>query len=598
MNSYHAHTFHIPVMDIGYTIDTPLKVAPFGINSVISLVDDMLMEKMREFHSKKFNLPFQAITEKMEDFRAKRITAFLNMMDTLVKEKFEELKSAITEKKSAMNKYFDMLPDTSAIKQKFIQIRQNASIAELKKWINQNLNPGEIDVNIMTKLDKENFSANEKLPVEFNDAHAALRGFANSNLHSSIVLSAGLNPKLYSYFEQWDDLYPDNQGVIKKKVIIKVSDYRSAFVQGKFLAGKGIWVSEFRIESGLNCGGHAFATQGYLIGPILEEFKKNRKILCDNLFEVLTKALKAKNRVCPDIAPELKITAQGGVGTSEEHRFLLDYYGLDAVGWGSPFLLVPEAVNIDKHTRRLLSKAKENDLYLSNISPLGVPFNSLKGNTKDIEKEKLIRQGKPGSACIKQYCSLQGELTEKPVCAASRQYQKKKIDNLRLHITDPDLLKLEISKVTDKSCICVGLGTSALLVNHLDTRKEGAGVSVCPGPNMAYFSKTVSLRKMIDHIYGRTNLIRRKDRPNLFIKELELYIDYISDKIKNNNPATDLKQKDYLKTFIQNLDDGINYYKTLFSDAYSWFGIQKNTISRSLDRHQLQLKSLSDEFQG
>jgi len=38
-----AHTFHIPVMGIGYTIDTPLKVAHLGIDSVISLVDDQLI---------------------------------------------------------------------------------------------------------------------------------------------------------------------------------------------------------------------------------------------------------------------------------------------------------------------------------------------------------------------------------------------------------------------------------------------------------------------------------------------------------------------------------------------------------------------------
>ena len=68
-----------------------------------------------------------------------------------------------------------------------------------------------------------------------------------------------------------------------KKIILKVSDYRSAIIQGKFFAKKGLWVSEYRIESGLNCGGHAFPTQGYLMGPILEEFKKN----IDSLFQKL-----------------------------------------------------------------------------------------------------------------------------------------------------------------------------------------------------------------------------------------------------------------------------------------------------------------------
>ena len=60
-----------------------------------------------------------------------------------------------------------------------------------------------------------------------------------------------MNPRLYAYLENFKDFFPDEAGVFKKKVIIKVSDYRSAAIQGKFLAKKGIWVSEFRLESGL-----------------------------------------------------------------------------------------------------------------------------------------------------------------------------------------------------------------------------------------------------------------------------------------------------------------------------------------------------------
>ena len=76
---------------------------------------------------------------------------------------------------------------------------------------------GEIDVNIMTKVDKDNFNGNEQLPIEFNDAHAALRGFANSNLNSSVVLSAGMNPRLYSYFESFHDFFPDENGFLRKE---------------------------------------------------------------------------------------------------------------------------------------------------------------------------------------------------------------------------------------------------------------------------------------------------------------------------------------------------------------------------------------------
>ena len=41
------HSFHIPVMGTGHSVDTPIRVAPFGISSVISLVDDLLLEKIR-----------------------------------------------------------------------------------------------------------------------------------------------------------------------------------------------------------------------------------------------------------------------------------------------------------------------------------------------------------------------------------------------------------------------------------------------------------------------------------------------------------------------------------------------------------------------
>jgi hypothetical protein len=216
MNTIQNHTFHIPVMGIGYTIDTPLKVAQYGISSVISLVDDILIERMREFYSIKLGLPFQEISDKIDDFRAKRITAYLNMMDTIVKEKFEDVKNSLHKKGEELEKYFSMLPDSAEIKEKFDQFRQSHGLKDIQSWLNKNLSTGSIDVNIMTKLDKENYKEDAILPSEFNDAHAALRGFANSNLDSGVVLSAGMNPRLYSYFENFDDFYPNKSGEMKK----------------------------------------------------------------------------------------------------------------------------------------------------------------------------------------------------------------------------------------------------------------------------------------------------------------------------------------------------------------------------------------------
>ena len=179
-----AHTFHIPVMGIGFTIDTPLKVAHYGIDSVISLVDDMLFEKLRKMYSEKFELPYHEITEKIEDFRAKRITAYLNLISSQTEKKFENLKNTASELSQELHDYFEMLPDSSAIKEEFKRLKEKyLPIDELKRWINNNVKMGSIDVNIMTKLDKVNYRNGEQLDHEFNDAHAALRGYANSDLN-------------------------------------------------------------------------------------------------------------------------------------------------------------------------------------------------------------------------------------------------------------------------------------------------------------------------------------------------------------------------------------------------------------------------------
>ncbi|NQV76818.1 MAG: hypothetical protein HQ490_00485, partial [Lutibacter sp.] len=427
------HSFHLPVMGIAFTIDSPIKIAKYGISSVISIVDDVLIEKMNEYYSTKFKIPYQSISTKVEDFRAKRITSYLNTVDTIAKHKFEILKKNFEEKNSEFEKYMEMLPDFSELKQNFIYTIQHNTLKEdLNNWIQKNLKLGSIDVNIMTKLDKANYNKNEMLPSEFNDAHAALRGFANSNLESSVILSAGMNPRLYSYFENFSDFFPDEENYLKKKIILKVSDYRSAIIQGKFLAKKGLWVSEYRIESGLNCGGHAFASDGYLLGPILEEFKMNKTNLIAEIHNILVEGLKIKEKHVPSSPLNMDVTVQGGVGTSEEHEFLINNYNIDSVGWGSPFLLVPEATSVDSTTRKILQKATEKDLYLSDISPLGVPFNSLRENTNEIIKNQRIGENNPGSSCPKKFLVSNTEYTERAICTASKQYQTKKLIDLKL----------------------------------------------------------------------------------------------------------------------------------------------------------------------
>lgn len=567
MNFFENHTFHIPVMGVGYSVDTPIKVAPLGISSVISLVDDSTIEKMREFYSQKFDIPFKKITRDVEDFRAKRITSYLNLVDEIVKRKVAELKNSVSQVGGEFDKYLHLLPDATDLKKKFNLAQKSREAAdELSRWVNEKLHIGSIDVNIMTKLDQVNYKNGEELPVEYNDAHAALRGYATSNLNSSLVLSAGMSPRLYSYIENFKDFFPDVNGFIQKKIILKVSDFRSALVQGKIFAGKGLWVSEYRIESGVNCGGHCFPTNGILFGPILEEFKKNRKQLYETCIGLYRTALTKKEMPQPAENPEIKITAQGGVGTAEEHTFLIENYGMDSVGWATPFMLVPEVVSIDNETLDILAKAKEDDLVYSGLSPLGVPFNTVKGVSMSVHKMELAKNGTPGYNCTKGFLKYNTEYTEKPICTSSRQYQTLKLAEL----ADKNLPAAEYNaaydKIVERECLCNGLSTSALLSKNIGV-KSSDKVTICPGPNLAWFSKISTLKEMTDHIYGRINLLDNRHRPHMFLKELNMYLDIFKERVdgfmKNQEDSKELKQ---LQAFQQNLTDGINYYKSLFAE--------------------------------
>lgn len=580
-----THTFHIPVMGLAFTIDSPVRVAQYGIDSVISIMDDDLIEQMSAFYAKKMKQPYNEISKKVDDFRAKRITNYLDLVDKIVKEKFEKFKTDLVDKKSELDYFLKLLPSNSDLSERIKKILESGknSFQEIKAVLEQNLNPGSIDVNIMTKVDKDNFQNKEALSTEFNDAHAALRGFANSTVKSSVIFSAGMNPRLFSYMESFDNFYPNKLGEIDKKIILKVSDFRSALIQGNYLAKRGLWVSEYRIESGLNCGGHAFATEGYLLGPILEEFKTKKQTLITSSLELLVKALEAKGKTVPSNPLNIKITVQGGVGTSKEHQFLLDYYQVDAVGWGSPFLLVPEATSVDKNTRELLANAKEEDLYLSNISPLGVPFNTVKGMTNDFYKQERIKAGKAGSSCPKKYLALSKEYDAEGICTASKKYQDIKISELNdtKEEISAEVYQEKMNKITEKACLCVGLANATHLELGFPIKGQKQGVVVCPGPNIAYFSKEeVSLQEMVQHIYGSKAMKIDSNRPNLFVKELSLYITHFFKLVEENNNTLNKK----LEKFKANLKTGIDYYRTMFLDKNLNFNLKDRMDLEALER--------------
>ncbi len=587
------HRFHIPVMGLAYTVDSPIKVARFGISSVMSIIEDRLIEMMRNYYYPTIRQVYYPITTKEDDYRAKRITDYLNLVNKIVQEQVEKLKKSAFETGSEIAKYFEMLPDESKLKHLYRYMMNTDDKPEkenVELFLRSQIIPGSIDVNIMTKTDRNKYNSDGELVEDGSDAVAALRGYAKSDLsNSSVIFSAGLNPRVYNYLEKCNQFDADDEGLFKKKVVIKVSDYRSALIQAKYLAKKGIWVSEFRIESGLNCGGHAFATDGYLMGPILEEFKIKKEELTIAVFELYNPAIISKGRNGFSQPHPIKITAQGGIGTSEEDNFLHNYYGVESTGWGTPFLLVPEATTVDEATLNLLCRAKKEDVVLSNNSPLGVRFYYLKGTSADLEKQERIRKGKPGSPCTEKFLGFNTEFTKDPICTASYKYQKLKIAQLQsLHLPDNEYQQ-QLTDVLDKECLCIGLSNAASKLYKVPFIKKLEAVNICPGPNIAWFSKVVSLQTMTDHIYGRTNIIEDTQRPHMFIAELSLYINYLKEQLEADaGNELDNKRKKYYQEYYKNLKDGINYYRHLPGIAKA----NNEQFSQSLDIEEKELNEI------
>ncbi len=590
-----SHTFHIPVLGLGFTIDTPLKIARYGISSVVSVVDDILIERMRKFYTEKFGEEYELIKSGDEDSRAQRIKSYLNLLNRKVSEQFNELKNQLFEEGSDLTRYFDLLPDTSELKAKYermLSVYDESSRKRLQEELKAEMTKGAIDINIMSKVDKINYTLKgDMLGDNFSDALAALRGFAESDLESSIVLSAGMNPRLYSYMENFSCFFPDETGRLRKKIILKVSDYRSAFIQAKFLIKKGLWVSEFRVESGLNCGGHAFATEGHLIGPILQEFKERREAMITELFSGYQASLKAKG-IELDKAPSMRITMQGGIGTADENSFLMRHYQLDATGWGSPFLLVPEATNVDDETLANLAASDSSDFYLSGSSPLGIPFNNYKKSTAEEERRQRIEKGRPGSPCTKKFLVSNTEFTEKPICTASREYQNLKLKQLDAMDVSREEYVSRFEAITEKTCLCDGLCTTAYIKHGILKPKESRAVSICPGPNLAYFSHIFSLDEMVKHIYGKLDLIKNVNRSHMFINELKLYVDYFKKDVAMHMDNLDAKKEKQLQKFKDQLLAGVAYYKEFKEEINSHREACKEKFVADLQELEAQIKQL------
>lgn len=559
-NDYHR--FHIPVMGTGHSADTSVRVAHLGITSVISLVDDILLEQLRAYYSREYDLSYDEIGRDAEDGRARRITAYLNTVREIVEIKVAAIRRLPFFQNNEKARYFALLPDDSPLKadyERFLKMKAGTNRDVLEQDLTSRMRPGSIDVNIMVKLDRRTYDRNGNLLDEdFSDARSALRGFANSVLEGSMVFSAGINRTLFDYLSRFKDFYRDQTGKAKKKIILKVSDFRSALVQGRVLAKAGLEVYKFYIESGLNCGGHAFASNGHLLPCLLREFKEKRAQLQATFQPLVRKFYEKMGWDYPAPVPEgpPRLAVQGGIGTHGEVRRLLEDFQMDQTGWATPFLLVPEATAVDAPTRELLRRARKEDLYLSDVSPIGVPFSNVRGTGSELWTRQQTRLGRPGSPCAKGFLVSNTEFTEQPICLASRRYQALKLQQIdALPVTEAERQRMR-EDVLVKMCICDHLGSGIKIVLGIADEKH-APQSVCPGPNIAWFDRFYSLQEMVDHIYGRRPSVVPAERPHMFAAEVVIYVDYF-EKLVERCLYTD-KEVQTLQDFRNNLEAGMDY---------------------------------------
>ena len=90
--------------------------------------------------------------------------------------------------------------------------------------------------------------------------------------------------------------------------------------------------------------------------------------------------------------------------------------------------------------------------------------------------------------------------------------------------------------------------------------------------------------EMVSHIYGRKNILNSISRPNMFVNELNLYVDYLKNEISKNLSTWTVRQEKHFQLFKENLIKGVAYYKSILLEM-------KNDQLNMLEKMRSELES-------
>jgi hypothetical protein len=139
--------------------------------------------------------------------------------------------------------------------------------------------------------------------------------------------------------------------------------------------------------------------------------------------------------------------------------------------------------------------------------------------------------------------------------------------------------------VVEKACICWELSGGALAKV---APKAAPPTTICPGPNLAWFDREMSLDEMIDHIYGRIDVLKGKARPHMFVNEMKLYVDYLKEEIHRTSLKLSKHPPEYFTTFKANLLEGVEFYRNRIKDR----------LVHGRDAFEAGLQSLVEELES